>query len=394
MKKLSKVCLGLTAAAAVLTLVACSAVPGASTNAKGNEIGKTFKIGYDIEMTGAVAAYGKASERGADMAVAELNAKGGINGKKIEVIKKDNKSDNAEAATVAANLMSNDKVNAVIGTNASSETKAMIPNANKFAVPIVTPTSTNDELTHKGEQVEKYVFRAIFPDSFQGKVISDFVTGTLKSDNVAVYYDNSSDYAKGLYQNFKKNYKGQVVEAATYQAGEKDFQAQLSKLSKEKFGALLVLGYYQEAGILVKQARELGINVPIIGGDVLADPTFSELAGPEAANNIYFVSGFSGLKPANAKTETFIKNYQEKYGEAPSAYAACAYDSVMMIHEAATAEKSKTSVDVAEGLAKIKGFKGVTGTITINKYHDPVKSAYLVKLEKGKEVSAEIVEPS
>ncbi|GFH42919.1 branched-chain amino acid ABC transporter substrate-binding protein [Lactococcus hodotermopsidis] len=393
MKKLSKVFVGLTAVTAVLMLAACGAAPGASTASSGNEIGKTFKIGYDIEMTGAVAAYGESGSRGADMAVAELNADGGINGKKIEVIKKDNKSDNAEAATVAANLMSNDKVNAVIGTNASSSTKAMIPNATKFAVPIVAPTATNDELTHKDGKVEKYVFRAIFPDSFQGKVISNFVTDTLVSDTVAVYYDNSSDYAKGLYQNFKKNYKGKIVEVATYQAGEKDFQAQLSKLSKEKFGTLLVLGYYQEAGILVKQARELGIEVPVIGGDVLADPTFAELAGPEAASDIYFVSGFSSLKPANDKTANFIKNYKEKFGEEPSAYAACAYDSVMMVAAAAKAEKAKTSVDVAEGLAKLKDFEGVTGTITIDKNHDPVKSAYLVKLEKAKEVSADIVKP-
>jgi branched-chain amino acid transport system substrate-binding protein len=294
---------------------------------------------------------------------------------------------------VAANLMSNDQVNAVIGTNVSSQTKAMIPNANKFAVPIVAPTSTNDELTHQGNKVEKYVFRAIFPDSFQGKVISNFVTDSLKSDSVAVYYDNSSDYAKGLYQNFKDNYKGQIVDVATYQAGDKDFQAQLSKLSKEKFGTLLVLGYYQEAGILVKQARELGINVPVIGGDVLADPTFSKLAGPDAANNIYFVSGFSSLKPANDKTEAFIKHYKAKYGEEPSAYAACAYDAVMMVKAAATAENAKTSSDIADGLAKLKNFEGVTGNITVNKNHDPVKSAYLVKLEKGKEISAEIVNP-
>jgi len=269
----------------------------------------------------------------------------------------------------------------------------MIPNANKFAVPIVAPTSTNDELTHQGNKVEKYVFRAIFPDSFQGKVISNFVTDSLKSDSVAVYYDNSSDYAKGLYQNFKDNYKGQIVDVATYQAGDKDFQAQLSKLSKEKFGTLLVLGYYQEAGILVKQARELGINVPVIGGDVLADPTFSKLAGPDAANNIYFVSGFSSLKPANDKTEAFIKHYKAKYGEEPSAYAACAYDAVMMVKAAATAENAKTSSDIADGLAKLKNFEGVTGNITVNKNHDPVKSAYLVKLEKGKEISAEIVNP-
>ena len=393
MKKLSKVFVGLTAVVAGFTLASCSAVPGASTNTTGTQIGKTFKLGYDIEMTGAVAAFGKAGERGADMAVSEINAAGGINGKKVEVIKKDNKSDNAESATVAANLMSNDQVNAVIGTNVSSQTKAMIPNANKFAVPIVAPTSTNDELTHQGNKVEKYVFRAIFPDSFQGKVISDFVTDSLKSDTVAVYYDNSSDYAKGLYQNFKDNYKGQIVDVATYQAGDKDFQAQLSKLSKEKFGTLLVLGYYQEAGILVKQARELGINVPVIGGDVLADPTFSKLAGPDAANNIYFVSGFSSLKPANDKTEAFIKHYKAKYGEEPSAYAACAYDAVMMVKAAATAENAKTSSDIADGLAKLKNFEGVTGNITVNKNHDPVKSAYLVKLEKGKEISAEIVNP-
>lgn len=388
--------LGLIAAAgfAVVALAACGAAPGGGSAAsKGTEIGKTFKLGYDLELSGAVAAYGNAGKNGANLAVDEINKAGGINGKKITVISKDNKSDNAEAATVVSNLINNDKVNAVIGSMTSGAVKSMTPNITKGAVPLVTPAGTDDTLTVTNGKVNDFIFRSTFQDSYQGKVLANYASSELKAKKVVLYYDNSSDYAKGIAKSFEKTYKGKIVDKVTFQSGDKDFQATLSKIKSEDFDAIVMPGYYNETGLITKQARELGIEQPILGGDGFADPTFITLAGDAAANNVYFVSGYSAKAPANDTTTKFIAAYKAKYNTEPSMFDALSYDAVYMVKQAAEDTKAKTSVDVKDGLAKIKGFKGATGEITIDKEHNPVKDAVVIKLENGKEASATIVKP-
>ena len=197
--------LGIIAVAslAALSLAACGAAPGGNSAAsKGTEIGKTFKLGYDLELSGGVAAYGNAGKNGANLAVDEINKAGGINGKQITVISKDNKSDNAEAATVVSNLINNDKVNAVIGSMTSGAVKSMTPNVTKGAVPLVTPAGTDDTLTVTNGKVNDYIFRSTFQDSYQGKVLANYTTNELKAKKVVLYYDNSSDYAKGIAKSF------------------------------------------------------------------------------------------------------------------------------------------------------------------------------------------------
>lgn len=388
--------LGIFAAAglAAISLAACGAAPGGGGAAsKGTEIGKTFKLGYDLELSGAVAAYGNAGKNGANLAVEEINKAGGINGKQIDVISKDNKSDNAEAATVVSNLINNDKVNAVIGSMTSGAVKSMTPNITKGAVPLVTPAGTDDTLTVTNGKVNEFIFRSTFQDSYQGKVLANYATTDLKAKKVVLYYDNSSDYAKGIAKSFEKTYKGKVVDKVTFQSGDKDFQATLSKIKSEDFDAIVMPGYYNETGLITKQARELGIEQPILGGDGFADPTFITLAGDAAANNVYFVSGYSAKAPANETTTKFIAAYKAKYNAEPSMFDALSYDAAYMVKQAAEDTKAKTSVDVKDGLAKLKGFKGATGDITIDKEHNPVKDAVVIKLENGKEASATIVKP-
>ena len=389
--------LGIIAAAglAALTLTACGAAPGTGSAAsKGTEIGKTFKLGYDLELSGAVAAYGNAGKNGANLAVDEINKSGGINGKQITVVSKDNKSDNAEAATVVSNLINNDKVNAVIGSMTSGAVKSMTPNITKGAVPLVTPAGTDDTLTVTNGKVNDYIFRSTFQDSYQGKVLANYTTNELKAKKVVLYYDNSSDYAKGIAKSFEKTYDGKIVDKVSFQSGDKDFQATLSKIKGEDFDAIVMPGYYNETGLITKQARELGIEQPILGGDGFADSTFITLAGDAAATNVYYVSGYSAKALATDTTTKFIAAYQAKYKSEPSMFDALSYDAVYMVKQAAEDTKAKTSVAVKDGLAKLKNFKGATGEITVDKDHNPVKEAVVIKLENGKETSATLVKPN
>lgn len=379
--------------AAVLTAcgAAPSAAPSAGSNAAGTEIADTFKIGYNLELSGAVAAYGSAEKNGADLAVELLNEAGGIDGKKVEVVAKDNKSETAEAATVTTSLATQDKVAAIVGPATSGNTKAAVPNANSAGVPLVSPSATDDDvtLTSSGE-TQEYIFRATFQDSFQGQVIAKYAQDNLKAGKVFVYYDASSDYAKGLFENFKKGYSGEIVAEETFQANDKDFQAALTKVKDKDFDVVVLLGYYTEAGLITKQAREMGIDKPILGPDGFADAKFVEGAGVANTNGVYYVSGYSTKVELSSQAKAFVDAYKKKYGEEPNMFAALAYDSVNMIAEAAKGAKS--SKEVAANLAKLTDFEGVTGKMTIDEKHNPVKSAIMVGLKDGKEETAEVVD--
>lgn len=370
-------------------LAACSAAPGSSSsNAEGTKVGDTLKVGLNFELTGDVSAYGSAGKNGAQLAIDEINKAGGVDGKKIKVFSKDNKSDNSEAATVTTNLTTQSNVNAIVGPMVSSAVASALPNAEKAAVPLVAPAATQDDLTvDKDGKTRKYMFRATFVDSYQGEALSKFTMGNLKAKKVALYYDNSSDYSKGIAKEFKKHYSGKIVSESTFQAKDTDFQSALTKLKGADFDALVISGYYQEVGPIIKQAREMGINVPIVGPDGFADDKLVELAGAKNASNIYYVSGYSAK--TSDKAAAFAKAYKEKYGSEPSMFAALGYDSVYMVADAA--EGAKNSKQIAENLAKIKDFKGVTGTMTVDKKHNPVKSVTVVGLTDGKESSATVV---
>ena len=385
MKK--KFALSLVAFASAALLAACGEVSTNNSSATGTEIGKTLKFGFNFEETGAVAAYGTAEQHGAQLAVDEINAAGGVDGKKIEVTDKDNKSETAEAATITTSLVTQDKVNTIIGPATSGAVAAAIANAGKAGVPLVTPSATQDDLTNK----QDYLYRATFTDGYQGKIISKYVTDTLKAKKVVLYYDNSSDYAKGMAEAFKKEYKGEIVATETFASGDSDFQAALTKIKGKDFDALIVPGYYTEAGKLVNQARGLGINQTIVGPDGFSDAKFVEQATQAAATNVYYVSGFSTSGDMTDKAKKFVAAYKAKYNEEPSMFAALSYDAVYMAAEAS--KGAKTSVDIKDNLAKLKDFEGVTGSITIDKDHNPVKTALMIGLKDGKVETVETVKP-
>ncbi len=388
MKK--KFALTLVSLASVALLAACGEVSttGNSGSASGTEIGKTLKIGFNFEETGDVASYGTAEQKAAKLAVDEINKAGGVDGKQIEVTDKDNKSELSEASTVSTNLVTQAKVNAIIGPATSGGTGAAITNAAKAAVPLVTPSGTQDDLT-KGQD---YLFRATFIDSFQGKILSKYVTDNLKAKKVVLYYDNSSDYAKGIAKAFQEEYKGEIVATETFASKDTDFQAALTKFKGKDFDALVVPGYYTEAGKIVNQARGIGIDKPIVGGDGFNSEEFISQATPAAATNVYYVSGYSTSGDMTAKAKKFLEAYKAKYNEEPSMFSALAYDSVYMVAEAS--KGAKNSVDIKENLAKLKDFEGVTGSITMDKNHNPVKSALMIGLKDGKVDTVETVKPN
>ena len=388
MKK--KFALTLVSLASVALLAACGEVSttGNSGSASGTEIGKTLKIGFNFEETGDVASYGTAEQKGAKLAVDEINKADGVDGKQIEVTDKDNKSELSEASTVSTNLVTQAKVNAIIGPATSGGTGAAITNAAKASVPLITPSGTQDDLT-KGQD---YLFRTTFIDSFQGKILSKYVTDNLKAKKVVLYYDNSSYYAKGMAKAFQEEYKGEIVATETFASKDTDFQAALTKFKGKDFDALVVPGYYTEAGKIVNQARGIGIDKPIVGGDGFNSEEFISQATPAAATNVYYVSGYSTSGDMTAKAKKFLEAYKAKYNEEPSMFSALAYDSVYMVAEAS--KGAKNSVDIKENLAKLKDFEGVTGSITMDKNHNPVKSALMIGLKDGKVDTVETVKPN
>lgn len=376
---------------ASIALAACSKSPDVTANATGTTIGDTIKVGVNLELTGTVAAYGNAENNGIKLAVQEINKAGGVDGKKIELVTKDNKSENAEASTAATNLAIQSQVNAMIGPATSGAVAAASLNAQKTGVPLLTPSGTQDDLTlDTVDGVKKYVFRTTFQDSFQGQVLAQYAYSNLNAKKVVLYYDNSSDYAKGIAEEFKEKYQGDIVTTATFASGDKDFQSALTKIKNLDYDAIVMPGYYTETGIITKQARDMGISVPILGPDGFSDDSFADLAGKANANSVYYVSGYSTKTALSGKANDFIKAYKAKYGSEPNMFAALSYDSVYMIAKAA--EGAKTSIDIANNLAELKDFDGVTGKMTIDKKHNPIKTALMVIMKDGAEVSADPVE--
>lgn len=385
--KMRKIAVAFATIVSTAILTACGTVSTTNTATKGVPIGDTFKIGYNLELSGSVSSYGQTEEKGANLAVKEINAAGGIDGKKIEVITKDNKSETAEAATVATSLAS-EGVNVVIGAATSGASAASIPALTSAGVPMITPSGTQTNLVanDKGE-VQDYFFRATFTDGYQGQIMAKYATENLSAKKVVLYYDNSSDYGKGVAEAFKKAYKGEIVSEITFASGDKDFQAALTKLKGKEFDAIIMPGYYNETGTIVKQARGLGIDKPILGSDGFDSPQFTELATASAASKVYYLSAF--VTSASEKAKAFYDAYKKEYNEEPSMFSALAYDSIYMAAKAA--KGASDSIAVKDNLASLKDFEGVTGMMSIDKEHNVVKSVYVVGLTNGKQASVDTV---
>lgn len=384
--------------ASLFLLGACSAGPSGgssigSADGGNAQEGDTIKIGLNLELSGGVAGYGTQERDGVELAVKQINEEGGILGKEVELVIKDNKSEPNEAATVAANLTENDGVVAIIGPATSGATKAAIPNVTRAQVPLVTPSGTDDSITVNGDAVQEYVFRSCFQDSFQGVILAKYAAETLNAENVAILGDNSSDYAIGLTNAFKGEYTGNISVEENFTKDQTDFQAVLTKIKSTDFDVLYVPGYYEEAGLIIKQAREMGIDQPIIGADGFGDEKMIQLADAANVSDVYYTGHFSALAPANDTVEPFIEAFRAEYSKEPSTFNALAYDAMYMIKAAIEAEDSADSIAITKGLSELTDFVGVTGNITMDENHNPEKSLVVIGFTDGKESSADAVNP-
>lgn len=348
--------------------------------------GDTIKIGANLELSGGAASYGQSIAEGLELAIEEIN-KEGINGKKIELVKVDNKSDAAEATSGAIKLISQDKVVAIIGAATSTNTLAQVQVAQNNKIPLITPAGTNPTITNKDGKVNDFVFRTCFIDPFQGTVAAKFAIDDLKVKNAAILIDSSSDYSKGLASSFKKAFEengGKIVAEEAYVAKDTDFRATLTRIKSANPEFLFLPGYYEEVGLIVKQARELGIKVPIMGGDGWDSPTLVEIAGPEALNNTFITNHYSSGDP-DPKIQDFVKAFKAKYNKSPDAFNALGYDTAYFLADAIKRAGDADPVKIKEALAQTKDLSLVSGTLTLDENHDPIKSAAILEYKNGEQ---------
>lgn len=379
MKRVSKV---LTA------LVLGTVLAGLAAGCGGGEKkADTIKVGANLEMTGGSASYGISSKNAIELAFKEINEKGGINGKQLELVVADNKSEAAEATNAMQKLVSQDNVVAVIGPNLSSSVIAASAINNSAKVLDIAPMATNPYVTvdQASGKTKDFNYRTCFIDPFQGTVMAKFATAELGVGNAAILIDNSSDYAKGLAQFFKENFVkegGAVTAEESYLQKDTDFKATLTKIKATNPDFLYVPGYYQEVGLIVKQARELGMNMPIAGGDGWDSAKMPEIAGAAALNNTYFSSLYSPEDSSDIN-KNFVAAYEKAYGQKPDVFAALSYDSALLVAEAIKNAGSTEPAKISEAMAKINGFSGVSGSVTFDDKHNPVKSAVILEYKGG-----------
>ena len=378
------------------TSLAAGVLVGCGTTNSGSSKDEIV-IGGNLELSGQLASYGSSINEGAKLAIDEINDAGGINGKKIRYEVIDNRSENAEAVAAMTKLITEHKAVAVVAPATSGNATAIAELAAKNKVPIVTGSGTAETVTVALDgKVNEYSFRTCFIDPFQGIVAANFASGDLKAKNVAIYSDSSSDYAKGLAASFEEQIKkngGNVVIHENYVAKDVDFKATLTNIKGENPDFIFIPGYYEEVGLIVKQARELGLDMPLMGADGWDSPKLIDLAGKDALNNTYITNHYSSGDP-DAKIQDFVKAFEEEYGSAPNAFHALGYDTVYFIADAIErAGDDVTGEAIQKALAATKDLSLVTGTFTIDEKHNPIKSASVLEYVNGEQTFKSKVNP-
>lgn len=358
--------------------------------------GNTIKIGVVSELTGPNASYGNSVVKGMKLAVKEINDKGGISGKKIELAIADDKSEPAEAANAMSKVLNQDKAKLAMGIFTSSNAIAACNVSESAKVPFLAIGATNPKVTlDKDGKAKPNTFRVCFIDPFQGTVGANFVLDTLKLKKAVVLIDNSSDYSKGLAAFFKEAFTkkgGQILGEEAYLQKDTDFKAILTKIKTLNPEILYVPGYYEEVGKIIKQARELDIKAAFVGGDGWDSPKLVEIAGGPALENTYFTNHYSP-DATNAESKAFVAAYQKEYNEKPDAPAVLGYDGAKLMADAITRAGSTDGAKVSAALAATKDFPAVTGKTSLNATHDAVKSAVIIAFKDGKQTYKTTVNP-
>ncbi len=371
---MTRIFLAICVITSIFLTIGCVNKGGNQTTTGG---GDTIKVGVYGDTTGATSSFGLSTKNGVQLAFDEINAAGGVNGKKLEMVFEDDQGTPEKAKTVISKLINQDKVVAVLGEVASSNSLAAAPVAQEAKIPMITPSSTNPKVTEQGD----YISRVCFIDPFQGSVMAKFAANTLKAKTAAILNDNSSDYSKGLTQFFEQEFTklgGTVITKQTYAQKDQDFKAQLTQMRDQKPDVIYIPGYYGEVGIIAKQARELGMTQPLLGGDGWDSPELWKLGGA-ALKPAYISNHYSADNPA-PEIQNFVKAYQTKFSVAPDSLAALAYDSAKVLADAIKRAGGTDSAKLKDAINATKDFKGVTGIITLDSSRNAVKSAAVLEL--------------
>ncbi|MDH4468636.1 MAG: ABC transporter substrate-binding protein [Bacteriovoracaceae bacterium] len=350
----------------------------------------TILIGNYGSMTGAEATFGLSTKDGITLAIEEINVAGGINGKKVDMKVYDNGGKPEEARLSVEKLINVDNVVAILGEVASTRSLAAAPVAQQYKVPMISPSSTNPEVTKKGD----YIFRVCFIDPFQGMVMAKFAFNSLNLKKAAVLRDSKSDYSMGLADYFTKTFTelgGTIVADEKYQSADVDFKAQLTSLKTKAPDFIFIPGYYTEVGLIARQARDLGLTVPLLGGDGWDSPKLFEIGG-DALTNSYISNHFAAEDP-RPEVQKFVTSFKARFGVEPDGLASAGYDAANILFEAMKKAKSLEGSELRTALAQTKDFKGATGVISLDENRDAVKSAVILKIESGKFKYVETVNP-
>ncbi len=351
----------------------------------------TIKIGNYASISGKDGAYGDSSTKGTRLAIDEINAGGGVLGKQLHLVVEDTQSKPGEAATVAKKLITRDKVVALLGEITSGRSLEGAGVAQAFKVPMLTPSSTNPSVTATGD----YIFRSCFIDPFQGAVLATFARDQLNARRAAVLVSASSAYSTGLAEVFRAEFPrggGTIVSDQKFAEGDKDFKAQLTSIRATNPDVIFVPGYYTEAALIAKQARELGITVPLLGGDGWEAPELLQIAGL-AVEGCYYSTHFSPESP-DERTQAFVQKYRERFNNrTPDGMAALGYDAAYMLADAIRRAGSTEPAAIRDALAATEGFEGITGRIDMDKNRNASKPAAILTIKDGKFTYLETVTP-
>src|SRR5829696_6668728 len=361
----------------IASIVAVSLLSACQQNGGG---GDKVRVGVFMSLTGTTANFGISSVNGIKLAADEVNAAGGINGKQIELLVEDDRSDASEAATIVTKFVTQDQVHAILGEVASSRSIAAAPIAQNAKIPMLTPSSTNPEVTKKGD----FIFRSCFIDPVQGAAIAQFAAKSLNAKNAAIMVDRKNDYSTGLEKVINETFTrmgGRIVATQSYQEGDQDFNAQLTSLKGSNPEVIFVPGYYNDVGLIAKQARDKGITVPLIGGDGWDSEQLYKIGGT-ALNGSYFTNHYSPFD-TDPRVVKFVNDYKSRYSSTPDALAATAYDAANIMFDAVKRAKSLSGQDIRDALAATNAFPGVTGTVTFNQQRDAVKPIVMIEIKDG-----------
>jgi branched-chain amino acid transport system substrate-binding protein len=341
----------------------------------------TVKIGEVDPLTGGVSQFGIGCHQGFVLAFDEINHGGGILGQKLELVTEDNQSKPGQSSTAVRKLITQDKVVAILGDATSSATLEAAPIAQDDKIPMITPTATNPRITEVGD----FIFRVCFLDEFQGRVLARFAREKLKAQKIFTLTDVKQDYSVDLLKFFKEEFTklgGKIVGEQSYSTGDTDFRAQLTSIRAAQPDVVCVPGYYQEVALIVKQGRQIGLNMPFVGCDGWADQALVAIGG-KAVDGCYFTNHFSPDDPTPIVKE-FVARYQEKYGAPPDTFAALGYDAARLLADAIKRAGSPDSKALRDALAETAGFGGVTGQISFDANRNASKPGLIVRVKGGR----------